>query len=251
MENPPPAEPDASPPAPELSSLPPSDQPPANPPEADPASSHKRPVLWQGKLMPAFWTIACIISLSINIVLIVVLVLSARQLFAIKGVASTQLVSGLHENFIKMDQAHIKTTINVQDTIQVEDTIPVVFNLPLNTVTTVKLTEDTRLSKAAVFLNGSAVPLDIVLRKGTLLPIKLEMTIPVSQTVPVVLNVPINLQVPVDIALNQTELHEPFVGLQNVVAPFDKLLAAPPNSWDQMPLCRPGLFWLCNWLKGQ
>jgi hypothetical protein len=126
-----------------------------------------------------------------------------------------------------------------------------VFDLPLNTVTTVKLTEDTRLSKAAVFLNGATVPLDIILRKGTTLPIKLDMTIPVSQTVPVVLNVPVDLQVPVDIPLDQTELHEPFIGLQNVVAPFDKLLAAPPNSWDETPLCRPGLSFICNWLKGK
>ena len=150
-----------------------------------------------------------------------------------------------------MDQAHIKTTINVKDTIQVNDTIPVVFDLPLNTVTTVKLTEDTRLSKATVFLNGSTVPLDIILRKGTSLPIKLDMTVPVSQTIPVVLTVPVDLQVPVDIPLDQTELHEPFIGLQNVVAPFDKLLAAPPNSWDETPFCRPGLYWLCNWLKGK
>jgi len=244
MENPPPAEPDASPPPPE-----PASQAPA--PAPTPAPAPARPALWQGKILPVFWTVASVISLSINIILIVVLLLLARQLFLIKGVVSAQLVGGLHQNFVKMDQAHIKTTINVKDTIQVNDTIPVVFDLPLNTVTTVKLTEDTRLSKAAVFLNGSTVPLDIILRKGTTLPIKLEMTIPVSQTIPVVLTVPIDLQVPVDIPLDQTELHEPFIGLQNVVAPFDKLLAAPPNSWDETPVCRPGLVWLCNWLKGK
>ena len=198
-----------------------------------------------------FWTVASVISLTFNIILVVIVLLLARQLFVIKGVVSKQVVGGLYQNFIKMDQAHIKTTINVKDTIQVNDTIPVVFDLPLNTVTTVKLTEDTRLSKATVFLNGSTVPLDIILRKGTTLPIKLDMTIPVSQTIPVVLTVPVDLQVPVDIPLDQTELHEPFIGLQNVVAPFDKLLAAPPNSWDETPLCRPGLFWLCNWLKGK
>jgi hypothetical protein len=248
MENPPTAEPESSPPAsePELS-----EQTEASQPTARQEPSPERRVFWQGKFLPAFWTIACIVSLTLNIVLIVVLLLAGRQLFAIKGAASKQLVGPLHENFVKMDQAHIQTTIHVQDTIQVKDTIPVVFDLPVNTTTTVKLTEDTRLSRAAVFLNGAAVPLDIILRKGAILPIKLDMTIPVSQTVPVVLNVPVSLQVPVDIALDQTELHEPFVGLQDVVAPFDKLLAAPPNSWDETPLCRPGLFWLCNWLKGQ
>jgi len=253
MENPPPAEPDASSPPPELPSQAPALAPASQAQEPAPASEPalERPAWWRGKILPVFWTVASVISLSLNIILVVVLLLLARQLFAIKGVVSAQLVSGLHQNFIKMDQAHIKTTINVKDTIQVNDTIPVVFDLPLNAVTTVKLTEDTRLSKAAVFLNGSTVPLDIILRKGTSLPIKLDMTIPVSQTIPVVLNVPIDLQVPVDIPLNQTELHEPFIGLQNVVAPFDKLLAAPPNSWDETPLCRPGLFWLCNWLKGK
>jgi hypothetical protein len=39
-------------------------------------------------------------------------------------------------------------------------------------------------------------------------------------TVPVKTTVPVTLNVPVDIPLEQTQLHEPFVGLQGVVAPY-------------------------------
>jgi hypothetical protein len=46
--------------------------------------------------------------------------------------------------------------------------------------------------------------------------------------------VPVNLIVPVDIALNQTELHDPFVGLRLVVEPlyclFDPTLVSPDGT---------------------
>jgi hypothetical protein len=216
--------------------------------------------LWQNRLGPAFWTVSGLISLTVNVILIVILILVGRQLFGLKGLVQNQLVGGLHQNFEAMDQAHIRTTINVQDTIQVDDqihvndTLPVVFDLPLVQNTTVKLTEDTPVNDATIFLNGQAVPLNLVLRKGTPLTIHLDLTVPVSQTVPVVLDVPVhlsvpvNLQVPVDIPLNQTELHTPFIGLQNVVAPYDRLLAGLPNSWQETPACGFGLGWLCAWL---
>lgn len=205
---------------------------------------------WQGKILPAFWTIASVISLTVNILLIVVLLLVGRQLFAIKQVSS-DLIGGLHQNFIKMDAAHIVTNITVQDTIRVQDRIPVVFDLPLNQITTVRLVEDTPVNRAIVILNGQRVPTNIILRKGTDLKIKLDLTVPVSQTVPVVLNVPVNLNVPVDIPLEQTELHEPFVGLQDVVKPYDILLSNLPHSWEETPVCTPWLGWLCDWLAGE
>lgn len=219
-----------------------------------------RRILWKGKVLPAFWTVASVVSISVNILLVVILLLLARQLFTLKSLISNQLVGGLHQNFVRMDDAHIKTTIlvndtiTVSDTIMVKDTIPVVFNLPLVQTTEVRLTEDTPVNGTTIYLNGAAIPLNLVLPKGQRLNIHMEMTVPVSQTVPVVLKVPVNLRVPVtlkvpvDIPLNQTELHEPFTGLQQVVAPYDQLLAQAPNSWNQTPLCRPWLEWVCNWL---
>ena len=67
------------------------------------------------------------------------------------------------------------------------------------------------------------------------LPISLDITVPVDKEVPVVLTVP------VEIPLNETELHEPFVGLQKVVEPYQVMLGDLPDEWMETPLCK-GLF---------
>jgi hypothetical protein len=205
-------------------------------------------LFWQGRIMPAFWTVASLISLSINIVLIIILILVGRQLFAIKGLLSGQLLGGLQTNFAQMDGAHIHTTILVSDTIQVNDTVPVIFDLPLNQTTVVKLVEDTPIKRAIVYINGAPVITDLQLPKNTRLNIQLNLSVPVNQMLPVVLNVPVRLTVPVDIPLEQTELHQPFSGLQEVVIPYTQLLSTYPNSWEETPLCTSRAGWLCTWL---
>lgn len=196
-----------------------------------------RRFFWQGKPTPAFWTIACAISLAVNILLFVILIILGSQIFAIKAVVEDQLIGGLYENFVQMDQAHIITTILVSDTIQVKDSMPVVFTLPVEQETQVVLTRDAQIKRATVFLNGAPVPTDIILKRGTKLDIYLDMDVPVDQVIPVELTVPVQLTVPVDIPLDQTELHEPFVGLQEVLLPYKTLLAGLPDSWDEL-LCR-------------
>ena len=148
-----------------------------------------------------------------------------------------QVLAGLYANFILMDQASIKTTIPVSAS------VPAKFNLPLETETTVILSQDVTIRGARVSLNTGGLtinnaPTDIVLPKGTRLPILLSLKVPVDQKIPVDLNVT------VDIPLNQTELHTPFVGLQNVVAPYYHMLNSLPDSWSQIvcgnppePLC--------------
>ncbi len=201
-----------------------------------------RRILWRGKIGPAFWTTASLISILVNIVLLVLLITIGKELFAIKSLVSNQLIGGLHQNFIKMDQARITTTIAVNDT------IPVIFDLPVQTNTVVVLTEDTRIRGANVNLSTGGLsiraPANIVLPAGTELPVALNIVVPVNTTVPV------KLTVPVDIPLNETDLHVPFVGLQQVVAPYNELLSSPPNSWRETPLCDPQADWLCPWLTG-
>lgn len=197
-------------------------------------------LLWRGKIGPAFWTVASLVSLSVNLVLLAVLLLLGQQLFTLKSLVGEQLVAGLHANFVKMDAARITTSVTVNDT------IPVVFDLPVQTNTMVTLIEDTRIKNATVNLSTGGLsihgaPANIVLPAGTQLPIALSIVVPVSTTVPV------QLTVPVDIPLNQTELHEPFVGLQNVVSPYHTLLTSLPGSWQETPLCQPGLEYLCSW----
>jgi hypothetical protein len=50
--------------------------------------------IWQGKLAPAFWMVACIISLTVNLILIAVLLILAKQVFGLKGLVEEQLIGG-------------------------------------------------------------------------------------------------------------------------------------------------------------
>lgn len=208
-----------------------------------PQPSHKRPrwrsLLWQGKIGPAFWTVASAISLTVNIILIVVLLLLAQHLFTLKHVIQDQLLGGLSANFAAMDEAVIRTTVVV------DDTIPVKFDLPLNTTTNVVLTKNVTIKNARVSLVTGGLhilsaPADVTLPKGTVLPVQLSLTVPVDT------RIPIHLNVPVSIPLKDTELHQPFVGLQQVVAPYQRLLEKTPDSWDPVlcPLVEP----FCSWL---
>lgn len=192
------------------------------------------------KVGPAFWTVTSLVSLLVNVVLIVLLLSLGKQLFALKSLVEGQLLGGLYQNFVMMDQAHIRTTIPVTTE------VPAKFDLPLNTTTVVKLTADTPLVNATIYeLNaGNALYIprantNIVLPAGTELPVQLDLVVPVDQKIPVALNVN------VDIPLNQTELHQPFVGLQKVVEPYYQYLDSLPDSWDEV-MCGTGPSLLCS-----
>jgi hypothetical protein len=72
----------------------------------------------------------------------------------------------------------------------------------------------------------------IVLPQGTILPVVLNLTVPVDKMVPVALTVE------VDIPLDQTQLHEPFSGLQEVVKPFYCMLNPAVLNLDGQPVCK-------------
>ncbi len=198
-----------------------------------------RRLFWQGKIMPAFWTIVSIISLVVNVVLIAVLISFGQQLFVLKNTVSDQLVTGLHNNFELMNEAVIEQTIIV------DDTIPVQFELPVRTSTRVTLTEPTRIDGAQVNIAAGVLninaPANIVLPAGTSLPIMLDITVPVSETVPV------HLEVPVHIQLSETGLSTPFEGLIDVVEPYDVMLNEAQDSWEETALCQGQLQFLCGW----
>lgn len=190
------------------------------------------------KIGPAFWTISSIVSMLVNIVLIVVLISLGNQLFNLKHLVKNQVLGGLYQNFVMMDQAHIRTTIPVSTE------VPAKFNLPLSTNTTVTLVEDTRITNATLYglsagpLSIASANMSIILPAGTKLPIALNLEVPVDQKIPV------NLMVAVDIPLNQTELHQPFVGLRKVIEPYYTLLDNTPDNWRDA-ICGPNPSDLC------
>lgn len=205
-------------------------------PVADPASPEPRRRQWRWKFLPAFWTIASAISLTVNIILIIILLLMWQMLDQIRTLQSygmgeaSGLLGGLYTNFVKMDQASIRTNIHV------EKDIPVQFSLNVSGPTNVTLSQPVTIRGATVNVSTGGLNIrdanaTIVLPAGVVLPINIEnLVVPVDQKVPAVLDVP------VDIPLNQTELHEPFVGLQKVVEPW-YCLVEPNATVNGMQVC--------------
>jgi hypothetical protein len=199
------------------------------------------PRMFQNQFRPAFWTIASAISLALNIVLIVAVLAMVDQMFRIKDLVQNQLVGGLYQNFVLMDQAKIQTTIPIDTEVRAN------FDIPLHIQTTARLTQDTRITGARIMslstggMTISDAPIDIMLPQGTNLPIELDVKVPVNQPIP------IKMDIPISIPLNQTDLHAPFVGLQNVVLPYYRLLNELPSSWNEY-LCGKDPGTVCNWL---
>jgi hypothetical protein len=192
----------------------------------------RRRVIKPLRLGPPFWTITSILSLVVNVILIVLMLSLAGQLFNLKILVQDQVLGGLYENFVLMDQAHIRTTIKVNTN------VPARFDLPLQTNTFVVLTEPTLLEDARVVRLSTGgltivdAPTTILLAEGTRLPVALDLIVPVDQQIPV------SLDVNVDIPLNQTDLHKPFTGLQEVVRPYYLMLEGVPDNWADI-LCGP------------
>jgi hypothetical protein len=177
---------------------------------------------WRYRLLPnregthrAFWDVATIFSLIVNVILVCLLVILASQIKTLKGTVNN-LLGGLYGNFVKMDEASINTTI------MVDAQIPLDFNLPVVQNTEVILTRDVEIPSAHVVINTGGLAIDslasVTLPVGTSLPIALNLNIPVQSTIPV------SLQVPVSIPLSRTELHDPFTGLQSTLRPLYCLL---------------------------
>jgi hypothetical protein len=180
---------------------------------------------WKYRLRPtretthrAFWDVATIFSLIVNVIFVCILIAMALQIknleTSVKAVDAlgNNVLGGLYGNFVKMDQASINTTIAV------DAQIPLNFTLPVAQNTTVVLTSNVNIPNAHVVINTGGLNINslasVTLPAGTSLPIQLNLDIPVQSTIP------ISLQVPVSIPLNQTELHEPFTGLQTTIRPL-------------------------------
>lgn len=189
------------------------------------------------KARPLLWTLGASLSIALNLVLLGIVIVFGRGVFKVKQTLTNELVGGLYYNFVLMDQAEISTTILV------EDRIPVQFDLPLDQHTRVVLSEPTPINNARVSLstgglNITNAPADIVLPAGTELPVHLNLVVPVDAEIPVVLNVPVS------IPLDETELHQPFTGLQEVVSPYYDMLNELPGSWREVR-CRL-ISWGCE-----
>jgi hypothetical protein len=185
----------------------------------------------------AYWDVASTFSLIVNVILVGVLLVMAFQINNLKTTVNAlktlgnNALGGLYANFVKMDEASINTTIAV------DAQIPLNFNLPVAQNTTVVLTSNVNIPNAHVVINTGGLTINsvasVTLPAGTSLPIALNLTIPVQSTIP------ISLQVPISIPLNQTDLHQPFTGLQTTIRPLYCMLNKNAQYPEGTFLCAP------------
>lgn len=188
------------------------------------------------KFLRAIWTMTSVISMMVNIVLIIVLVImfwAYRDIKLPENVDITmvnKLLSGLYSNFEKMDRASIKTVIPV------DAQIPLDITVPVQTTTQITLSETVNIPNAQVVINTGGLNINstarVTLPAGTPLTVNLNFNLPVQDTIP------IHLDVPVNIPMADTELHEPFVGLQEVVQPIYCFVDPNASNLDGQLICR-------------
>jgi hypothetical protein len=204
---------------------------PAPAPVSEPAESGPR--LSRLKFLPAFWTIASIMSISVNIVLLIALLIALQMLGAIQSTTDDQvsgLLGGLYNNFVKMDQAAIISNIPV------DANIPLNINVPVQATTQITLAQEATIRNAHVRINTGELNIDadavVTLPAGTPLVVSLDFPLTVQNTIPV------HLDVPVNIPLSATQLHEPFLGLRQVVEPW-YCLVEPNATVNGAQVCLP------------
>lgn len=188
------------------------------------------------KFGPAFWTVTGILSLVVNAILIAVLLVLYNligQLQGLQGTASNigaSVLGGMYTNFEKLDRATIKTVIPV------DAQIPLDINVPVQTTTQITLAEAVIIPNAQVVIATGGLNINsnarVTLPAGTPLMVNLDFNLPVQTTIPV------HLEVPVNIPMADTELHEPFVGLQRVVQPWYCMVEPNAFSLNGHTICR-------------
>lgn len=187
------------------------------------------------KFLPAFWTIASVMSITVNIVLIIILLITLQLLGTIQLTANDQvsgLLGGLYSNFVKMDEAAITAKIPV------DANIPLNIVVPVQTTTRITLAEQVTIQNAHVRINTGTLNIDadaaVTLPANTPLLVNLDFPLTVQNSIPV------HLDVDVNIPLRDTQLHDPFTGLQQVVRPY-YCLVEPNALINGSQVCAPSV----------
>jgi len=174
----------------------------------------------------SFKTVALLISFTLNMLFLIALLLLLMQVFRIKQGLVEPLVDSLRDTVAELDEATINTTVRVDDTVTLD------FDLPINQALGVELTADVPVAANATFtlpggggvINGRV---DIVLPRGSILPLHMDTTVPVSAAIP------ISLDVPVSFPLAETELHAPLQNLRISLDNYADRLDELPDSWGE------------------
>jgi hypothetical protein len=141
-----------------------------------------------------FWDAAVVLtligSMFVNLILIVVVVILANQVGAIK-LTLNSVLGQLDSAFDGLGK------VVITDTIKISQQVPVQFNLPLKQDTVVTTNAPVPINTQATFSLGQFGSINGVvslqLPPGTRLPVHLELTVPVSNSIPVVFDQPVSI----------------------------------------------------------
>ena len=151
---------------------------------------------------------------------------------------TSSLIGGLYTNFVKMDEATIAANIPVDATIPLNINVPVTIT---GATADIKLISPAVIQNAHVLISEGGVNINanatVTLPKDTQLTVEIN-TIGTPFNLPVQAEIPVSLNVPVNIPLKNTELHEPFTGLQQVVRPL-YCLVEPNALVNNVQICSP------------
>ncbi len=168
-----------------------------------------------------------IFSFLVSLTLVIVVVVLASMIFQLKSQLAAPLIDGLHSSFVGLDQATIDWTIPVRDS------IPIKLNIPLQTDTTVTLTQAVPLTvNATINLPGVGVlnnaQVNLSLPAGLPLPVHLDLTVPVDQPLP------ISMDVRAVIPIDKTQLHDPLQNLQLLFEPLVRVVRNLPDNYGEV-----------------
>ncbi len=163
-------------------------------------------------------------SFVVNLILVVVILVLVFTIFDLKNNVVTPLIDGLHSSFVGLDEATIDWTIPVRDS------IPVVMDIPLQTNTTVVLTENVPLFvNANITLPGGggnlSATVNLTLPQGLELPVALDLNVPVDEELDIALDV--RAVIPVA----ETQLHDPIDNLRLTFEPIARMLHNLPDGF--------------------
>ena len=184
-------------------------------------STRRRPFL--ARLWGAFKNFAILFSFVVNFILVLVLLLSPGPVFTTKTDVVEPLLADLDSAFAALGDTTIRTQVDI------EDSMSVVFSLPLEQNTDVVLTEAVPLQVPATFLlpgGGGSIrgTVSLNLPQGQVLPVNLDMDVPVNTKVPVM------MEVPVAIELGEAGMGPAIERLRAVFSPVRALMESLPDS---------------------
>ncbi len=199
-----------------------------------------------------FKSFAILFSFTVNVVTILSLLVgsvpAAQTAFTLKTDTVEPLLNDLDAAFVELGESEIVTEVAIDENLDIrfdlplDQKLPIDFPLPIQQDTAVMLTQRVPLyNLPATFvlpggggqINGAVT---LALPAGMFLPIRLDMSVPVTSTIPVRMIVPVDQQVPIQmtvpvrIKLGESGLQPAVDDLRRAIQPISATVQSLPDG---------------------